>query len=333
MSTLAFRKPDRDLGAPHMRLLFFVGLLPGIVLAQTQFEESVHLTFGTLALGSNDLSSTVTLPRSGRNLEVTGNFVVVDAGVPGLYRLSGFPPVTRIDVEVAEATLSAGGLGIPERINVDQYDIGSVITNQAGSGQFQLGATFSSSGSGGVYEDALYSGNARVRLTYWEPNEERFVSINENVTFDGAIRSSLELEEVEKLHFGTLFAVSEKDEKASIKLSPAGEVQITNAGKAKLLSLSPPRPALIAVGGAAPNHSLVIDVQQADVLMSNEEVPSAPSFVLSSLETLPDSEGITDESGQLEVSVGGTLSTELTQETQVYPAGTYQGTYSLTISY
>jgi len=89
----------------------------------------------------------------------------------------------------------------------------------------------------------------------------------------------------------------------------------------------------MAISGAAPNRQLSIDLPTSDIQLRNAEEPTAPYFILSDFVSSPSGTGRTDEDGVLEVFLGGTLSTQLTTEEVVYPAGTYQATYDITVSY
>jgi len=326
---------NRSRKEASFRCLFFVlAMLTFPVSAQPEIEELIVLNFGTLAITGNDSVSTLELPRSGRNLSVSGSLVIVEVGTPGRYLLTGFPPNTNIDIDLSDATLSAGGTGIPELLDVDRYDASSVFTNELGEAEMQLGASFSTSGNGGSYEDAPYSGGSQMRLTYWEPDVGDYVTDIENITFSGEIRSSLVLEELQGLSFGTLFARATPDDQASIRLFPDGRIEVTDAGDARIVSLSEPLPGVLLVRGAAPNRSLSVDIQSGDVLLRYVQEPGSLHFVLNGLETSPSSSGVTNEAGELEIKVGGTLSTQLTTtEERIYPDGTYEGTYEVLISY
>ncbi|NWO04380.1 MAG: DUF4402 domain-containing protein [Alteromonadaceae bacterium] len=302
--------------------------------AAQDINQLAPLDFGTLAITSNTSVSTLEFPRSGRNLSITGNLILVEKGEPGRYRLTGFPPNTGIDIEIDQASMTAGGTGIPEILIVDSYDTGTVRTNDLGEAEFQLGASFSTSGNGGDYEDAPYLGDAQLRMHYWEPSVGEYVTVSETVNFVGEVRSSFALEEASSMHFGTLFARGEPGNQASFRLFPDGRRDIVNAGEAKILSLSPPRPAVLMVSGAAPNRELTIETGPTEVEMKHKDNPTGPHFVLTDLETSPDGKGRTNDAGELEIGVGATLKTQgdLTSSV-VYPAGTYEATYSVTVSY
>jgi len=320
-------------GVP-LRCLFFLGFLSiQPVTAAPGMEQLSALDFGTLAVVSNGSVSTLELSHSGRVIAVTGGLVVVAEGAPGRFRLTGFPPDTVIDVTADEAFVSAGGTGLPERIKVADYTTARIQTSAAGEAEVQLGASFSTSGNSGSYEDAPYTGDTQLRFDYWDPGAGTFVSFGRTIDLVGAIRSNLQLSESTGLNFGTLFAQGASNGQASLKLLPDGRVDISQSGDARLLSLSKPLPAKILVSGAAPDTELTIDLQSSDVLVKHSANPTGPHFVLGDMTASPSDSGRTDQDGFLEISVGGTLSTQLTAGTVIYPAGSYEGSFSLLVSY
>lgn len=311
--------------------LFLVFVHP--VFAQPMIDPLVNPSFGVMAITANNTVSSVEVPASGRNQAASGNVAIIESGQPGRYRLSGFPALTNIDVEVDEASLTAGGTGIPEPLLVNAYETTSVRTNELGEAEFQLGARFSTSGNSGSYEDALYKGEEKMRLHFWAPEAGEYVTVSENITLEGEVRSSFALDEKQPLQFGTLFARATSGHQASMRLFPDGRVSIANPGNAKIVSLSVPAQAVLLVSGAAPYRMLSIAIEQTEIELRHVGNPTGLHFILSDLETAPESSGRTDDTGQLEIAVGGILSTQLTPTEQVYPAGAYEATYSVTVSY
>lgn len=319
------------------RCLFLL-LLSGFSMpssAAPAIEELNVLDFGALAITGNNSKSTLQLPRSGRNLVIIGSMVLVAKGEPGRYRLTGFPPNTNIELDIGKATRIVSDSGIARPVSVHSYDTGRVRTNEAGEADFQLGAFFSTSGKGGSYEDATYKGSAEIRLYYWDSSVSKYVTESDKLDLRVKVRSSFALDESEPMMFGTLFAEGEPDKQASFRLFPDGRRKIENAGMARILSLSPPQPAILAISGAAPNRRLTIAVDEpaTDIIMRHKNNPAGPHFILSDIETSPSSNGRTDDTGELEISVGATLKTEKRSPSFVYPAGTYEATYSVTVSY
>jgi len=315
--------------------LFFVGLFfPVLVYSAPEIEEAVPLNFGTFAITGNNSVSTFTYPRTGRNFSIAGNLVLIAEGTPGRFLLSGFPPNVTIDVEADDTTLTAGGTGIPEPLSVSNYDFSDLFSNDSGEVELQMGGTFSTSGNTGDYEDAPYSGGTQLRFHYWEPQVSDYVTVTKNITLAAEVRSGFQLEEAQSLSFGSLFARATPGDQASLTLFPGGGFELVNSGDARLVSLTDPRPAVLVVQGAAPNRQLSVVLQAGNVLLENKSVTTAPHFILSDLTSSADNgSDRTDSEGTLEIRVGGKLTTEQTPGTVVYPSGTYEGVYSITIEY
>lgn len=313
--------------------LFFAFMLSAPVMAAPVIEELVPLDFGVLAITANDSVSTFTFPRTG-NVAIEGTVVLVEKGQLGRYFLSGFPPNTSIDVEADNTDLTAGGTGTPEPLAAGSYDFNDLRTDDFGEAELLMGGTLSTSGNGGTYEDAPYSGPTQLRFRYWQPEEEAFVTNTLNIDLLGEVRTTLAIEEVQVMHFGTLFARTTPDDQASMTLSPGGAVSVSNPGDARIVSLSTPSPGALLITGAAPNRDLIVEPDSADVVLERQTNPAgAPHFILTGLSSDPQGTGRTDENGVLEILVGGTLNTQATADTLVYPSGVYEGTYQMTISY
>jgi len=302
--------------------------------SQPLIEIQQELDFGTLAVAGNTLVSQLTYPQSGNNISINGQFVLIANGTPGRYRFTGFPAFTTLNISLADTTLTAGNLGISEDLNIDSYDFTDPTTNAQGEAEMSLGARLSTSGNGASYADAQYTGTTLLRASYWQPLANSFVTNTRIVQIVTELRSSLTINEVQPLHFGTLFARSSSTSQASLSLSPTGNYSISEPGDSRLVSLTNPDQGVLRVSGAAPNYSLTVSPQISDILLEHTETPgSAPHFILSAMLTSPDGTGTSDANGELLISIGGTLKTELTVSPVVYPSGQYEGTYQLTVSY
>ncbi|MGQ7846779.1 DUF4402 domain-containing protein [Granulosicoccus sp. 3-233] len=302
--------------------------------AQPLIEELQPLNFGTLAIASNTSISRFSLPRTGTNMSVEGQFALIAGGTPGRYRFTGFPANTALDVSLNSAVLTAGSNGSLEPLTVTDYDLGDVTTDAQGEAELALGAILDTTGNGNSYVDAPFSGTTLMRVDYWHPDVQNRVFNTSTIDLGAELRSTLILDEDQPLHFGTLFARTSTTAQATLTLSPSGSYTISEPDNSRLVSLAKPDLGIFRVSGAAANYSLTINPQTADVLLEHSEFPgSAPHFVLSSLTTLPDGTGITDANGELLVRLGGTLKTELTASPVTYPSGQYEGTYQLTVSY
>lgn len=319
-------------GAPVGCLLLVCAFLPLSARAQS-VEVLDPFTFGVLAIPSNSAVSELELPRSGRNVVVTGSIVLVSLGQPGRYLLSELPANMPVEISANDVDLTYAGVAGSEALQVDQYDTTDTVTNALGEAEIQLGAVLRTTGNGNLYEDGPYFGSTQLFLTYWQSDMGQYVTKGFTIELEAEIRTSFNLEETAALSFGTVFARATPADQAEFRLATDGKFSIVNPGNARFVSLSKPQPAVLSVSGAAPNRELAIDLPESDIQLRNTEEPEAPYFILNNFVSLPSSTGRTDENGLLEIFLGGTLSTQLTAEEIVYPAGTYEATYDITVSY
>ncbi len=255
-------------------------------------------------------------------------------GTSGRYLFSGFPAYTTLGVSLDDTTLTAAGIGITEPLNVDNYDFAELTTDAQGEAEFFLGARLATTGNVNGYEDSLYSGSTVLRVEYWQPDVKSYVFNTKTIEFEVEMSSTLDIDQEQKLNFGTLFARSSNTSQASLILSPSGSYTISEPESTRLVSLVKPEQGVLRVSGGASNYSLTIATQPEDVLLEHTENPgSSPHFVLSDLLTSPDGTGTTDVNGELLIKIGGTLTTELTASPMIYPSGQYEGVYQLTVSY
>lgn len=331
---MSIAKPSR--GARFLRPLFLCGglLFSPVLLSAPLIEEQQSLDFGTLAVTANASVSRFTYPYTDNNLNIEGQLVLVQRGRPGHYSFSGFPANTPLTVSVTSTTLSAGGTGTPELLTIDDFSFAELTTNAQGEAELWLGGRLSTSGNGGDYVDAAYSGSTQLRVDYWQPAVSDYVFNTLIIDIDAAMQSTLSLTEQQPLDFGTLFARTSTTAQATLSLSPSGTYSVSEPDGSRLVSITKPQPAIVLVSGAAPSYNMTITPQAGDVLLQHTVSPgSSPHFILSDLITSPDGIGRTDENGELLINIGGTLKIEQTPSVEVYPAGVYEGTYQLTVSY
>lgn len=315
-------------------VIFICSIAPDYSHSQPLIEELERLSFGTLAIPSNASVSRYTFPYTGNNALVEGRFVELNAGRPGRYRLSGFPAFTPLSVTLNTSTLTAAEVGLTEPLTVDNYEASQTTTDEQGNAELSLGARLNTSGSGNGYADSSYSGSSTLRIEYWQPDVNAYVFNARTVELEADLASTIELSEEQQLHFGTLYARTSMTEQAVMTLAPSGAYSITEPEGTRLVVLARPEQAVIKVSGAAPFNSLSITPQSTEVLLEHTEFPgSAPHFILSNMVTSPDATGKVDVNGELLISIGGTLKTELTVSPVVYPSGEYEGMYELTVSY
>lgn len=303
-------------------------------LSQPFIEELQQLSFGTLAVSSNASVSRFTLPQTGRNLRIEGQFAQIASVSPGRYKFTGFPAFTSLSVSVDIATLTTGANNFPEPLTVDSYDFDNITTDTNGEAELSLGARLNTSGSGDAYVDAPYSGITTLRVDYWQPEANAFVFNSTTIDLDVELRSTVTLLEEQQLNFGTLFARTSTTDQASLILSPTGSYTVDEPSGSRLVVLTKPEQAIIQVVGAAPFYQLTITTQTEDAFLEHTEFPEiAPHFILNPLVTSPDGSAITDANGELSIAIGGTLKTEVTASPVIYPSGEYEGTYEFTVAY
>jgi hypothetical protein len=327
-----FQKSVPINGRAFLCLLLISAFSPSMLNAAPEVEQLTPLNFGAIAVPDNSSVSSLTFSRSER-VEIEGSLILVSSGVAGSLRLTGFPANVGVEIDADFAELAIEGATISERLAVTGYDFADVRTDGDGSVDIVFGGTVETSGNGQAYEDGTYSDTAQFRFTYWNPGIGDYSVVSDQISFGATLSTGLNIESVQSLNFGTIFARTTKQDQASMTISPAGDLGISNPGNSRIVSLSDPEPGLIAVVGAAPNRELSVIADATDVFLENEAEPSAPHFVLSNITTLLSNEGRTDSDGSMEISVGGTLTTEKTETAIVYPDGSYEGTYFIEISY
>jgi hypothetical protein len=319
--------------------LFVLAILLWLVATTTAIsapliEEQQRLNFGKLAITDNTSISQLSVHPTGLNINIQGYFVKMSSGSPGSYQFSGFPAFTTLTVSLLNtAMLSANDIGFSELLSVDNYDFGTLVTDDQGEAELSLGARLNSSGNSGSYADAIYSGNATLRVDYWQPDVPGYVFNTQLIDFEAELSSTLAITEEQQLSFGTLFASTSNTAQAVLTLSPSGSHNINVPDDTRLVSISQPSQGIIRVSGAAANYGLTITLQAGAVQLVHVTNPSAPHFILSALLSSPSGTGTTDANGELLIKIGGTLKTELTASPEIYPSGQYKGTYQLTVSY
>jgi len=261
-------------------------LTAGHALSQPLIETQRDLDFGTQAVAANTLVSQLIFPQSGNNITITGQFVLIANGTTGRYRFTGFPASTELDINLTNTTLSTAIPGVSEQLTVDNYSFSIPTTNAQGEADMSLGARLTTSGNGAPYADAPYTGTTVLSVRYWQPLVNSFVTNTRIIDITTELRSSLTINEEQALHFGTLVARSSNSDQAVLSLSPTGSYSISEPGNSRLVSLSNPDQGVLRVSGAAPNYSLTVSPQAADILLEHTESPnSAPHFILSALLT------------------------------------------------
>lgn len=308
-----------------------VSVSPG-ALAATAVTADVELDFGVLAVKANDAVSTMTITSAG-GVSSTGDIIPIGGATRGEYRLTGFPPGVLLDVTLDNATLSAGGGDLPEYLTVLNYDNPTLFSDASGEAVVPVGATLQTSGSTTMYVDAPYSDSTQIRVRYWSQPDLDYLTHFDSVTISAQLQSTLTLLEQQMLSFGTIAAYSDPVFSASLILAPGGALTLGGGGgSANIIALGGSQVGVIQVSGAAPNNVVTITPEAGSVFISHvTEGGNSARLIVKDFVTSPASPGLTNGSGELEVRVGATLETEITNK--AFIDGNYSGTYSLTVTY
>lgn len=291
----------------------------------------VPLDFGLLAVKSNLAVSTLLVAPSGA-ITFSGDILAIGGVLRGEYRMTGFPPNTPLEVTLDDASLSAGGLGLPELLLVTDYDSPSVVTDALGEAQVLLGATLKTNASGVMYVDAPYSGLTLIHVRYWSSDVSNYLTLNESVSFSAELQTTINLVENQGLAFGTVAAYTDPALKATLTLATNGSVSVTSAGSARITPLGGAQVGVIQVAAGAPYAMVTITPEAGSIFLAHTVLgASAARFIARDFITNPPGSGVLDASGNLDILVGATLETEVTAN--AYAEGSYSGIYSLTVSY
>ena len=151
--------------AKHVKLLFLLCLsMPSVA----EFTIDNPLSFGEIAITGNTSVSTVTITRSGGALS-TNNIFIIRPGSPGVYTLSNFQPYIVANLSVDLPAYSAMTYPNTAQFTMTAVDMpASVNLNAAGSAQFKIGGTLSTSGEGtkNYYSGADYFIYLNLNIIY-----------------------------------------------------------------------------------------------------------------------------------------------------------------------
>lgn len=127
----------------YLNLLLLVGIALPVA---ADFTIDNPLSFGEIAVTSNTSVSTVSISRSGSAVS-TNKIYIIHPGSPGIFTLSNFPPYTIANLSVDLPAYSAMTYPNTAQFTMTAIDIpSSVNMNAAGSAQFKMGGTLSTSG-------------------------------------------------------------------------------------------------------------------------------------------------------------------------------------------
>ena len=130
--------------AKYINLLLLLGLSTPVV---AEFSIDNPLSFGEIAIVSNASVSTVSISRNGAALS-TNRIYIIRPGSPGVFTLSNFPPFTVATLSIDLPAYSAMSYPNTAQFTMTAVDMPSSINmNAAGSAQFKMGGTLSTSGN------------------------------------------------------------------------------------------------------------------------------------------------------------------------------------------
>lgn len=134
------------------------------VIAQTQ-----ALNLGTVAVLDNSTVGTISINNDAL-VQTTGGVRVLISGTPAIFSVTGFDSERRLFITVqANQSVTTTTLFSPEQFIIQSYDSSaSITTNEVGDGEFSVGATFATSGSGSVnFRDGVqYQASYSVTVNY-----------------------------------------------------------------------------------------------------------------------------------------------------------------------
>lgn len=151
--------------ANSVKLLLLLGL-PMPCLADLIVDNP--LSFGEIAITGNASVSTVTITRSGGALS-TNNIYIIRPGSPGVYTLSNLPPYVVANLSVDLPAYSAMTYPNTAQFTMTAIDVPATVNvNAAGSAQFKMGGTLSTSGEGtkNYYSGADYFIYLNLNIIY-----------------------------------------------------------------------------------------------------------------------------------------------------------------------
>lgn len=128
--------------------------------------QALHL--GTIAVIDNSTVSTVKITKEGL-ARATGGIHFIQTGQPAIFEATNFDPNRRLYINVT--VLQSGTVTTmvsPEQFSIQEYDhLEFIQTDNQGTAQFLVGATFATSGSSSEgFRDTQYNANYSVTINY-----------------------------------------------------------------------------------------------------------------------------------------------------------------------
>ncbi|MEY8213578.1 MAG: hypothetical protein RPR97_03735 [Colwellia sp.] len=148
-------------------ILFFVFITFPVKSVETETLIK-ELSFGTIAVLDNSVSSDVTMNTSGQQTS-TNQIRTLVPGYPAEVHLTGYPVNSQVfttaNITNPTAAMIVGGPG-EELTLISVNTAPSVIINEVGFAVITIGGTLRTSGTGPQYNDTLYRANISVTLNF-----------------------------------------------------------------------------------------------------------------------------------------------------------------------
>jgi len=107
----------------------------------------IPISFGEIVVRGNNSVSTITVHRNGA-FQSTNQILIIKPGTPGVFTLNGLPPYTTINLSVDLPASSSMNYPQTAQFTITAVDMPSAVNlGPAGSTQFKMGATLSTSGN------------------------------------------------------------------------------------------------------------------------------------------------------------------------------------------
>jgi hypothetical protein len=306
--------------------------MQGSLHAAPAIETLQRLNFGVLAITSNSAPSQLTLSPQG-NATYGNNMVFVASTIPGRYRLTNYPAFTDITVSMPSTAviLASGTPGENLTVSTAVPRPLTLRTNVNGMVEFDLGATLTSNGSGLPYADGIYISQPTLTLNFTVESVPQ-VSY-QDIEIDLELRTTLALNEIQRLDFGRLAVFSSATDQASLTLSPSGVININNSGAARIIRFGNETPGTFRISTGAAFAPLTLTLPSGTTYLTHQsQLPSVARLLVTNFVTSPTpGNAKLNAQGTLEFQLGATLNTELTGNR--YQDGLYSGTFLIDVEY
>lgn len=147
------------------------------------------------------------------------------------------------------------------------------------------------------------------------------------------VNNTIGFAETQPLSFGTFAVLNDATDTSTIVIQPDGTNTVNNPGASRIVALTPGVQGIFDVTAAAPSTALTLTIPTGTIVLNcGACTGSNPDFDVATFTSTPAVGALTtDGSGNATINVGATLTTQ--NDPNPYENGTYQGAYSVTVSY